>query len=408
MPVSSLYTSIAVFLFSAFALIVPSGMAAGALMLTLGSIVLLWKRAGARLQRDEWMVAGVFLLYFLICALTNWVHDEQLREYDVPLRFVLAVPALFLVVRYPPALAAFWGGLAGGANGAGFLALWEKFVIDAPRASGFTNPIQYGNISMVLGVLCLAGLGWAATRRHARWWIAALVAGAAIGIVGSFLTGSRGSWVALPACLFLLYRHYGRTVRKRYLLGGVLVVAVALSGVYAIPQAGMHERMQDAVEETDGYFVSGNANTSVGARFEMWRTAMMLFPENPFLGWGKTGFLERKQALISEGKVAAFTGDHTHSHNEYLDALIKRGLLGLANLLILYGTLLFVFWRRLVRGDTASRPYTLSGLLLVISYVGFGLTQAFLTHNNGAMTLVFLVVILLSLSRSKAIHETAR
>ncbi len=186
------------------------------------------------------------------------------------------------------------------------------------------------------------------------------------------------------------------------------MVAVALGGVYAAPQAGMHERMQDAVEETDGYFVTGNANTSVGARLEMWRTALILFPQQPILGWGKEGFLERKKAMITEGKVAAFTGDHTHSHNEYLDALVKRGLLGLFNVLTLYGVLLVVFCRRLVEGSPESRPYALAGVLLVISYIGFGLTQAFLTHNNGVMTLAFMLVILLSLSRPKAVDEAAR
>ena len=400
MPFMSVYTSVAVFLFSAIALVIPSGMSPGAALLAVGSMTLLWAHEKPSLQPDERNVVLVFLLYFALCAATNLLHHERLREYDSPFRFVLAIPALLLLLRYRPAPAALWGGLSVGAIGGGFLALWERLELSELRASGYTNPIQYGNISMLLGTLCLAGLGWAAAQKKARCWVGLLVVGGVVGIMGSFLTASRGSWVSLPVCLIILYRYYGRVLRKRHLLGATAVVVVALAVVFILPQAGMQARVHDAVTETDGYFEKGNANTSVGARFEMWRTAVMIYPDHPWIGWGKNGFMQRKKELIAEGKVAAFTGDHTHSHNEYLDAAVKRGVVGVINVAIFYSVLGIAFMRGMARASAENRPYALAGVLMMVSYIGFGFTQSFLTHNNGVMTLGFMAVILLALMRS--------
>lgn len=408
MPVMSVYTSVAVFLFSAIVLLIPSGMSLGAAMLAVGSVALFWVHGRPRLQPDERNVVLVFMLYFAICAAINLVHHEKLREYDGPFRFVLAIPALLLLLKYRPAPAALWAGLSAGATGGGLLALWEKLELSELRASGFTNPIQYGNISMLLGTLCLAGLGWASTRKHARTWVAALVIGATIGILGSFLTASRGSWVGLPVCLIILYRYHGRALKKSHLIAATVAVIVVLGAVFITPQAGMQARVHDAVTETDGYFENGDANTSVGARLEMWRTAVMIFPAHPWIGWGKNGFMQRKKELIAEGKVAAFTGDHTHSHNEYLDAAVKRGVVGFIGVMLLYGTLIITFMRGMRQGSAENRPYALSGVLMTVSYIGFGLTQSFLTHNNGVMTLAFLSVILLALMRAPTAATTAR
>ena len=402
------YTSVAVFLLCALSLVIPGGTAIGVTMLVLGSCMLVRAGPGRQWQADERAIVAVLVLYFLVCAVTNWFHHEALREYDAPARFLLAIPALLLLRRWPPAPAAFWGGLIVGASGGGLLAGWERLELSALRASGYTNPIQYGNISMLFGILCLAGLGWATGHRRARWWVALLLSSACIGILGSILTGSRGSWIGLPPCLIILYRHYGRSISRPQLLGGAVLALAALGAVFAAPQAGIRSRMQEAVTETDGYFETGNANTSVGARLEMWRTGLMIFPEHPWLGWGKAGFMHRKKDLIAQGQVAAFTGEHTHSHNEYIDALVKRGLLGLASLLVFYATGLWVFVHRMEHMTVEQRPYALAGVLVMVNYIGFGMTQAFLTHINGVMTLVFMLVILLSLVRAKVHNDLTR
>jgi O-antigen ligase len=396
----SRYTSLAVFLFSSIALIVPSGFSVGASLLFLGGLCLLAKRPRLGLDREDYLLMGVLTLYFTVNSLNNFSHGAPASEYDPPLRFVLAIPALLLLLAYPPKPSALWGGIAIGAIGAGLYSVWILVMHGEPRPSGTTNPIQYGNISFLLSIFCPAGLAWAQTQRRQAAWTALLVLGAAFGLLASLLTGSRGSWLALPICIVIvLLNHVGSQGKRNLYLGLCGLVALVVVMV-AMPNSSMRARSELAVEETEAYVNQGNANTSVGQRLEMWRSGIAMVPGHLVLGWGKQGYLDNKHALIAAGKIAPAIGDHTHLHNEYLDALVKRGIPGLLVLLALYITLLRLFMRHLKDSSHAARPYAVCGVMLMTCYILFGLTQAFLTHNNGVMTLVFFTIIFWSYLRS--------
>lgn len=393
------YTSLAVFLFSAIALIIPSGFSFGPALLVIGALALPWRRPQLNLAKQDYLLIGVFAAYFLVFALANQVHHAPGREYDAPLRFVLAIPALLLLLAYPPRPAALWGGLAVGAITSGLFAGWQ-ILAGLDRAEGHTNPIQYGNICLVLGVLCLAGQDWARSLPRPRPWQAFLGTGTGLGILGSIFTGSRGSWISLPFCLYALYKCHGGSLGKRYVGTASLIVAGIFAMLYALPGTGVKSRVDSAIAETHAYFKSGNSDTSSGARLEMWRMGWIIAAEHPWIGWGKAGYMQRNAELIQAGAVGAVTGLHSHLHNEFLDALVKRGVLGLAATLALFLMPLALFARRAQHPDAQARPYAIGGVLLCVSYIVFGLTQAFLTHNNGVMILAFMLAILWAMSRS--------
>lgn len=396
-----LYTSFAVFIFSAISLVVPSGFSLGALLLVLGSPLLLRKRIKLDLNKEDVALIAVLASYFLVCAVGSWVHGGPINEYDSPIRFILAIPALLLLLAYPPKPSFFWGGLAVGAILAGLLTGWQNLFAGDMRAGGYTNPIQYGNISLLLGILCLGGLGWAFSQRRAGLWTGLLSAGAVMGMLGSLFTGSRGSWICLPFSLFILYKCHGGKFPKRYIVGSLVAIIVCSSIIYVTPRTEVKARISLATSEARDYFKNGNPDSSVGARFEMWRIGMMIFPEHPFLGWGQAGMMERKAKLIKEGAANAVIADHTHLHNEYIDALVKRGIPGLISVLALYLVPFVLFSRRVTHQNSNVRPYAIAGLLLSVCYISFDLTQAFLTHNNGVMIFNFMLIILWALLRDQ-------
>jgi O-antigen ligase len=400
-----LYASVAVFLFSAISLVIPSGFSLGAVMLITGSAALLLKRRKPTLETPDYWLVAVFVQYFVFCVLANLIHHEIAREYDIPSRFVLVIPALLLLLVYPPRPAAIWGGLAVGAAAAGAFAGWQNLDMEISRAAGFTNPIQFGNISLLLGVLCVAGVSWANSQRQAVFWTGLMLAGAALGMLGSIFTGSRGSWISLPLCLVVLYRCHGGAIDKRRLIAGATAVVALFAALYVIPRTEVRVRIQQAIKETTGYLHNGNAENSSGARLEMWRIGFMIFPQHPVLGWGKQGYMNKKEQLIESGDASAIIKDHTHLHNEYLDALVKRGLPGLASTLALYLVPLLLFATRVKKAEPEARPYAVAGVLLVVCYLGFGLTQAFLTHNNGVTMFAFLLAIFWASLRSRE-HAT--
>ena len=82
-----------------------------------------------------------------------------------------------------------------------------------------------------------------------------------------------------------------------------------------------------------------------------------------------------------------------HAHNEFLNSLVENGWHGLLALVLLFGYPALVFIRFYLRSsqEPNMRLYSACGLMLIVSYVGSGLTQALLSHH----TLMLLFVILL-------------
>jgi len=389
-----LYTSLAVFLLSAIALIVPSGYSLGAVMLLLGSIVLLIKQPTLGLKRQDWLVIAALVAYASIGMLEAWWDGQGSRGIDKPIRFLLAVPTLLLIMAYPPRLGWIWSGLVVGAIGAGGWAGWQKLAEGEWRATGYTHVIQFGNLSMLMGILCLAGLGWAWVQPRRILWLTLLLVGALMGVLGSLFSGSRGGWVGIPFVLLVLYRGYACHL-PGLIKGGLLVSLVAgFSLVYALPQTGVESRFHEALNDVSLYLSGENQATSLGARFEMWKGAFYLIQEKPFIGWGDNGYQEGMQILADKGAVHPVVTEYGHPHNEFLNAFAKRGLVGLGVLLTLYLIPMKFFARQLGSPNLELRSLSVAGVLLTVAYIDFGLSQAFLIHNSGVMMYAFLLAVL--------------
>ncbi|MFS2116402.1 hypothetical protein [Herbaspirillum frisingense] len=97
------YTSLAVFLLSAISLVIASGFSLGAGMLVLGATVLLRPASPRlRLAAPDYLFIAALGFYFLLHVALNLIHHAPGREYDAPLRFLLAIPALLLLCTFPP------------------------------------------------------------------------------------------------------------------------------------------------------------------------------------------------------------------------------------------------------------------------------------------------------------------
>ena len=392
-------TSLAVFLMGALALVVPSGYSIGPVLLLLASTALLFKRfkcfkcsSFVLLSQDRWIIVAL-VAYGLVVGVMSAVELGS-RGFDRPLRFLLAIPVLLLILRYPPRLSWLWGGLALGAIGAGSLALWMKLVEGVVRVGGFLHVIQFGNLSMLMGVLCFAGLGWAVVQRQRHAWVALLLLGALIGMLGSVMSGSRGGWVGLPVVAYVLYRGYGRQLPMAIKAGAVGAALALVATVYLLPQTGVQQRVEAAVSDISHYVSGTETDTSLGLRFEMWRGAAQLIAERPLLGWGEAGYREALGELGEQGVISPVAAEFGHAHNEFIDAFAKRGLVGLAVLLMLYMIPMRMFAPSLSHPDLPTRSLAVAGTLLPVAFIDFGLSQTFLAHNSGATFYAFWLAVL--------------
>jgi Lipid A core - O-antigen ligase and related enzymes len=210
------------------------------------------------------------------------------------------------------------------------------------------------------------------------------------GVMGSLLSASRGGWVGLPLIMvFLLWQ-------SRDLLGKKLVIGICLLGVMGavticnIPKLGVSNRIYEAAHNIEMY-LQGDSNTSVGLRFEMWKASVYMLADSPIFGVGEYSSKEFKQKLSDEGVITQITVEFDHAHNEYLDALGLRGLVGFLALMAVYLVPLRLFLAKMRehQDNWNIKAYAIGGALIPMSYMDFALTQSMFSHNIGVMMYVF-------------------
>jgi O-antigen ligase len=394
-----LLISFAVFLFGALALSVSSGYTYGPVLLLLPALGYVWVRPYPMIGPCDRFIIAALLIYFLVGVVTNVFHHLPSREYDNFSRFLLAVPVLLLLLRFPIKPAYFWSGVALGAVGAAVVAYMDFYVHGESRAGGHNNPIQFGDIAMLFACLLLAGFSWA--RQHSNLMVAVFFLGIMSGIFASLLSGARGGWLALPVAIGCFYIANGFYKNKIQMLVCAFVLSGLAVGFYSSQESSfLQMRIQDALSDLHQYTQAHNANTSLGIRFTLWQSGLDLVAQRPLLGWGSV-----ENYLAITGDSSDVFQHFSHFHNEFLDAWVKRGLLGALALLALYLLPALAFYRQLKQSSIHIKPYAWAGLMLVLATLLFGLTQSFFCHASGVMVYVFMLVILWAQARSPAMGE---
>ena len=85
---------------------------------------------------------------------------------------------------------------------------------------------------------------------------------------------------------------------------------------------------------------------------------------------------------------------NAHAHNQFLDEMAKRGIVGLGTLLLMMLTPLFLVKRRLRQPHNVDVHCGAALMTVtVFSTIDFCLSQAFLSHNSGISFFVAALVI---------------
>lgn len=374
---------------------VPEAYSVGAILFFLVSVVTLVREQDLRFTREDKWLAATFLFYFLIALLLVIWHADSMRHIDKPSRFLLAIPLVFALPHILQKRQYLAGGVVLGTVSMCALAMVQVWAQDYDRASGFTNAIQFGNIGVVLAFFSLTLFIGAFEQSASLLFRVFMLLGFVAGMAVSILSGSRGGWLFFPLGLILTLYWYKNIFPKKWLVlmgGGLFVVAVI---AFTVPQTGLQSRVNMVSSEIQAYQSSANVTdaeerkrligTSNGQRLEMWRAAIMLMAENPLMGTGYKGFNRQMDVLVEQKQVSPLVQNFGHVHNELLDKAVKNGILGPVTLLALYLVPFCLFFRRRNSANVQVRSYALMGVLLSSGYMVFGLTQSFLTHNNGVM-----------------------
>lgn len=336
------------------------------------------------LSAEEKILLLCFLL-FSAWPFVSWFLGDSgyfgTKSLGVYVRWFMFIPVYFIFRRLRLSINWFMYALIAGAAGAGIYAIveiaFELDVLYPGRAGGATNPVFFGNLSLLMGAMAVAF--WPLCK-HRRFYIV-LISALILGLIASSLSGSRGGWVAIPFLIvFLLWQVWSKlgTGQKVLMISMAVLLPVIM---YFTPQLGLEQRLLMLRDDYIGYTQGVLDGTSLGVRFEVWQAAIQIFLEHPITGIGLGNFMGEFEVLVNQKVPDDFVIFYKHAHSEYLSALAERGLIGWLIVMSVFIFPAYIFYHRLGSEDDEIKALSNSGMCMVIGYVAFSLTDISLSRS---------------------------
>ncbi len=378
-------------------IVTPESYRYSAVTLSILALVTLHKTKHAFAKRELQIIAFSLLVYFLAYIIEMVVFSQSTRTIDLPSRTAFASLCLGLLYLYPPRFNWVVSSIACGAIIAGLIANYFSFQLDSRAfASHGYMVIQVGGICAWFGVLSLIGFFYYWSQKK-TYQCALTAIGSLMGLFATLLSGARGAWVLTPFILLMITWHYRSKLNYKHIL--VAFIAIFAIGLLAAPQ--IKSRVSLIMTDLEQY--SENVtNTSSGARIEMWKSAIYTGLQHPILGVGRDGIAAEKQLQISQHLISPTALRFERAHNQYLEELQTKGLVGLISLLVMFLVPLQFFYRRLKKAyrlqSEELKAISLLGSMHILMIMGFCLTQHYLNHHSGIIIYSFGLVIFAALA----------
>ena len=284
--------------------------------------------------------------------------------------FIIIVPILIVMLVQGVDEHWFWLAVVAGAISNGTYSL-----IFEPEGS--INAVLYGGISIFLGFASL--MAW----RHfsySRIGKGLVLLGYMLGLLASFYSTTRGSWIAIPGLLIViggyLFLVLPTTKKRLQALVGVLVLLAAVASFSFDKISG---RVVQAVSEATNYQDTGAYRSSVGYRLEVYKGAAEVIKRYPLLGVGLGHEMEAVNAVSKDG-VIDDVSYLVNVHNQILQDGVAKGVLGILSYFFLMLYLLYTFGRGMLF-SIQYREIHAVGVLIIVGYGVFGLTNITFTHG---------------------------
>ncbi len=212
-----------------------------------------------------------------------------------------------------------------------------------------------------------------------------------------FLTGlvfsyTRAAWLSIVGALAVMVIYLLR-IRITYILT-VIGIGIALIFIYekeiAIKLEG--ERFKNTenrnIEQRLQSITNVTTDASNTERFNRWASALRMFRERPFFGWGPGTYqFQYASFQISTEKTTISTnfGERGNSHSEYIGPLAETGVIGLLTVLGIMITTLLTAGRIIYHSpDRRTRLFAMAIILGIITYYIHGTLNNFLDTDKAS------------------------
>lgn len=254
---------------------------------------------------------------------------------------------------------------------------WDKLL--NTRFGGGINPISFGNIALLGGMLTVTGgLFFVRSKRPLPATLMCIVGVTAV--IVSMFSETRSNLVALPALLLLLLPLISRKLR---IAGAIAILVIVVATI------ANSDRMSRSVEHL---LEGGKLDTSMDVRIEVWGLAWDLFLESPLTGSGLGGYTRGVEEAVTAGEVPRKIGDCCtgHAHNDFLNNAATSGIPGILSWAFLIFIPLSVFSRHIFNKHAPTAHIAVAGSMVATGYLVYGLTEA--TFDRSLFLTFYLLV----------------
>jgi O-antigen ligase len=197
----------------------------------------------------------------------------------------------------------------------------QNFYLSISRISAFTNPNIYVLFSATISIFLLSlSIHYTKMTHKILLYICFILT-----LIATFMTGSRGTSLSLLIAIFviLLFDFKKISLYKFKFFFIASLIAIIFGSITFL----FDDRIKLTWLEAQR-IQSGEMETPIGIRFQLWSSALSIFKSSPLLGKGRT-FTDDMKELYDHGKISYPTLNQSHIHNQFLDILVKKGLIGL-------------------------------------------------------------------------------
>lgn len=194
------------------------------------------------------------------------------------------------------------------------------------------NPIPYGTIMASISVIALSLCLTSTSYKEKVVTFLAFI----LGSYSLILSESRGVWLGYIVTLAVIFIIFITTKKIKITWRSAAIICVVIAGVSVISKPLISQRLSQTQQEYND-IKSGNMNTSIGLRLQMWQSAPMIIEHHELLGQGDQ-YIQVLDKLFHQGRISQvlYTYQPAHFHNQFIDYIVKKGIIGLILLLCLF------------------------------------------------------------------------
>jgi len=364
-------------------------------------------------QVNKWLIYA--FLFLFISALPNVIMDSlyagkaKLSALDVPSRYLCGAIILLALSRVKIKIEhLFWGVFLGLLVAFMLYPVWASYVLGFTRyfhghptfANVSIDVLAVAYISIVFMMSSLVGTLYFAFKKQKKLTYIALICANLASII-MMQSGSKVALLAYPLILLLIIVVWKESPHKlKVLLLTPIFTAMLL---FSMPKLTLNNNNQSENVMQQRLFSDlsdMDKRSSTTIRLDIWKGGWLSFVDSPVLGQGYEERIAFHNQLVDDGHIKYKMNKGKSSlHNEFFNAIAKKGLLGLFAIALLYLAPLLFFYRAM-KASSSNYYSSLNGVFIVFSFIIIGFTEAPLM-GTFTSTFYVLTIILAYLSIDK-------